>query len=194
MIAIIDYSIGNLRSVENLFKRINAQYIITSNPKEIESASHVLLPGVGAAGTAMQKLQERNLVEVIKSLTVPTMGICLGMQLLCSQSEEDQTPCLDIIPAKVKKMQQSEGIKIPHVGWNQIYDLKSPLYQGVESGSYLYFVHSFSAELTPYTIATTTHDAAFSSSLQNNNFFGCQFHPEKSGDIGEQIMVNFIKL
>lgn len=194
MIAIIDYATGNLRSVENLFKRIGAQYVITSDPKIIQSASHVLLPGVGAAGAAMQKLEERNLPEIIKSLTVPTMGICLGMQLLCSYSEEDQTQCLNIFPNRVRKMQQSIGIKIPHVGWNQIDNLKSPLYNKIEPNSYVYFVHSFAAEINSCTIATTTHDAPLSASLAKDNFFGCQFHPEKSGTIGEQIMRNFILL
>ncbi|MEG1635427.1 MAG: imidazole glycerol phosphate synthase subunit HisH [Rikenellaceae bacterium] len=194
MIAIIDYSTGNLRSVENLFKRIGVQYIITSDPKEICSASHVLLPGVGAAGSAMEKLQQRHLSDLIRSLTVPTMGICLGMQLLCSWSEEDNTECLNIFPNRVEKMQQREGIKIPHVGWNRIENLTSPLFNNIEQGSYVYFVHSFSADINHCTIATTLHDAPFSASLNNKNFYGCQFHPEKSGAIGEQIMQNFVLL
>ncbi len=194
MIAIIDYATGNLKSVENLFQRLGAEYIVTSDPKIITSASHVLLPGVGAAGPAMERLVERSLPDVIRSLKVPTMGICLGMQLLCEYSEENETECLSIFNTRVRKMTPAPNIKIPHVGWNQLENLKTNLYKGVEESSYLYFVHSFAADISEDTIATTIHHAPFSASLNCGNFYGCQFHPEKSGIIGQQIISNFLEL
>ncbi len=195
MIAIIDYNTGNLRSIENLFQRLGAEYIITADPEIIRRASHVLLPGVGSAGPAMEKLIERGLPDVIRSLTVPTMGICLGMQLLCSHSEEDDTECLGIFDTKVRKMSPAPGVKIPHVGWNALEERSSTLYRGMEEGSpFVYFVHSYAADLCEQTIATTTHGTAFSASLRRDNFYGCQFHPEKSGQIGEQIIKSFLLL
>ncbi len=194
MIAIIDYATGNLKSVENLFQRLGAEYIVTADPSVIRSASHVLLPGVGAAGAAMQNLIERGLPEVIRSLTVPTMGICLGMQLLCKHSDEDDTECLSIFDTTVRKMTPSPSIKIPHVGWNQLEDVKTALYTGVNDSSYVYFVHSYAADISVDTIATTNHHAAFSASLNKDNFYGCQFHPEKSGELGQLIIANFLNL
>lgn len=194
MIAVIDYDTGNLRSVENVFKRVGAEYIITSNPQIITSADHVFLPGVGSAGVAMERLKERQLVDVIKSLKVPTLGICLGMQLMCEYSEEDQTECLAIFPNRVTKFAPNSDIKVPHMGWNTIFDLKSPLYKGLDENSYVYFVHSFAADLNSSVIATSNHGINFGASLNINNFYGCQFHPEKSGDNGERIIQNFLSL
>ncbi|MFI3321751.1 MAG: imidazole glycerol phosphate synthase subunit HisH [Rikenellaceae bacterium] len=192
MIAIIDYNTGNLRSVENILKRIGSEYVITSDAAVIASADRVLLPGVGAAGAAMQRLNERGLCEVIRSLTAPTLGICLGMQLMCSYSEEDDTECLGIFSNKIMKIKPKDDIKIPHVGWNQIYNLKSSLYEGISEREYVYFVHSYAANMNENVIATSFHGEEFGASLGRDNFYGCQFHPEKSGDIGEQIIRNFV--
>lgn len=193
MIAVIDYDTGNLRSVANALGRLGAEYTITADAEKIRSADRVLLPGVGEASTAMQKLRERGLVEVIRSLTQPVLGICIGVQLLCRRSEEGHAECIGIFDNEVKKF-RTHKLKIPHMGWDSIEQLKSPLFDGIEEGSYVYYVHSFAPTVNADTIAVTTYGETFSAAIRRGNFFGTQFHPEKSASVGEHILQNFLRL
>ena len=194
MIAIIDYKMGNLRSVENALKRLGAEFCVTADPAVIRAADKVLLPGVGNAAEAMHNLREAGLVEVIRSLRRPVLGICVGMQVMCRHSEEGDVECLKIFDARVKRFTPAPDLKVPHMGWNQIGNLETRLFKGLEGGSYVYFVHSYYPELCPDTIATARHGVMFSAALKYENFYGTQFHPEKSGDVGERIIENFLKL
>ena len=194
MIAIIDYKMGNLRSVENALKRLGAEFCVTADPAVIRAADKVLLPGVGNAAEAMHNLREAGLVEVIRSLRRPVLGICVGMQVMCRHSEEGDVECLNIFDARVKRFKPAPDLKVPHMGWNQIGNLETKLFKGLEGGSYVYFVHSYYPELCPDTIATARHGVMFSAALKYENFYGTQFHPEKSGDVGERIIENFLKL
>lgn len=194
MIAIVDYKMGNLRSVENALKRLGAEFTVTADADVIRAADRVLLPGVGNAAEAMQNLREAGLVDVIRSLRRPVLGICVGMQVMCRHSEEGDVDCLGIFDARVRKFQPSAELKVPHMGWNRIGNLESKLFKGLDGGSYVYFVHSYYPALCPDTIATTTHGVMFSAALKYENFYGTQFHPEKSGDVGERIIENFLKL
>lgn len=196
MIAIIDYDTGNLRSVCNALDRIGAEYVLTDDPAVIAQADRVLLPGVGEASSAMQKLQERGLCEVIKGLKVPVLGICIGMQLMCRHSEEGNVDCLGIFDSQVQKFEAdpSQGVKVPHMGWNSISDLGTELFDGLAEGEFVYFVHSFAADVCEDTIAVSENGRRFSAALHKDNFYGAQFHPEKSGDVGEAILKNFMKL
>ena len=194
MVAIIDYKMGNLRSVENVLKRLGAEFCVTADAAVIRAADRVLLPGVGNAAEAMHNLREAGLVEVIRSLRRPVLGICVGMQVMCRHSEEGDTPCLGIFDSRVKRFEPTAELKVPHMGWNKIGNLESKLFKGLEGGSYVYYVHSYYPELCPDTIATSTHGVMFSAALKYENFYGTQFHPEKSGDVGERIIENFLKL
>lgn len=194
MIAIVDYKMGNLRSVENALRRLGAEFTVTADADVIRAADRVLLPGVGNAAEAMQNLREAGLVDVIRSLRRPVLGICVGMQIMCRHSEEGDVDCLGIFDARVRKFQPSAELKVPHMGWNRIGNLESKLFKGLDGGSYVYFVHSYYPALCPDTIATTTHGVMFSAALKYENFYGTQFHPEKSGDVGERIIENFLKL
>lgn len=194
MIAIVDYKMGNLRSVENALKRLGAEFCVTADPVVIRSADRVLLPGVGNAAEAMENLRKAGLVEVIRSLRRPVLGICVGMQVMCRHSEEGDVECLNIFDARVKRFVPAPDVKVPHMGWNRIGNLESKLFKGLDGGSYVYFVHSYYPELCPDTIATSHHDVMFSAALKYENFYGTQFHPEKSGDVGERIIENFLKL
>lgn len=196
MIAIIDYDTGNLRSVCNALDCIGAEYVLTDDPLTIRSADRVLLPGVGEASSAMAKLQERGLCDVIRSLRVPVLGICIGMQLMCSHSEEGNVDCLGIFDADVRKFQAdlSAGVKVPHMGWNALTDLKTGLFEGLEDGAFVYFVHSFAADVCANTIAVSENGRKFSAAMCKGNFYGAQFHPEKSGEVGERILRNFMNL
>lgn len=193
MITLVDYGTGNLRSVTNALERLGAAYRLTADAAEIASAEKILLPGVGEAATAMHRLEERGLTDVLRHLKQPVLGICLGMQLLCSHSEERDTPCLGVFPNKVRLF-SSEKVKVPQIGWNAIYNLRSPLYDGIQDGEYVYYVHSYFAEVNEFTAATTDYPEPFSGSLAKGNYYGCQFHPEKSGAVGERILANFLKL
>lgn len=212
MIAIVDYGTGNLFSLASALERCNAEYRITSSAEEILSASAVIMPGVGAAGEAMEELRKRGLEQIIPQVRVPLLGICIGMQLLCSWSEEGggpadslgktvaspaiekgKTKCLSIFPNEVKRF-TAPGIKIPHMGWNSLYNLKTPLFEGIEDGEYLYFVHSYFPEPGRFTIATAFHGEEFSAALNRNNFYGTQFHLEKSSAAGERVLRNFIDI
>ena len=192
MIAIIDYNAGNISSVQNALKRLGYESIITRDKKEILSAEKVILPGVGEASTAMSYLKEYELDTFIKDIKQPFLGICLGMQLMCTSSEEGTTDCLDIFNATVKLFPPNE--KVPHIGWNSLNELKGDLFNGMIAPEDVYFVHSFYAELCEETSAECNYIFSFSAALQKDNFYATQFHPEKSATVGEQILKNFLAL
>lgn len=194
MIAIVDYKMGNLRSVENALRRLGADFVVTADADVIRRADRVLLPGVGNAAEAMENLRAADLVDVIRSLRQPVLGICVGMQVMCRHSEEGDVDCLGIFDARVKRFVPAPEVKVPHMGWNKIGNLETKLFKDLDGGSYVYFVHSYYPELCPDTIATATHGVMFSAALKYENFYGTQFHPEKSGDVGERIIANFLKL
>lgn len=194
MIAIVDYKMGNLRSVENALRRLGADFVVTADADVIRRADKVLLPGVGNAAEAMDNLRAADLVDVIRSLRKPVLGICVGMQVMCRHSEEGDVDCLGIFDARVKRFLPAPEVKVPHMGWNRIGNLETKLFKDLDGGSYVYFVHSYYPELCPDTIATATHGVMFSAALKYENFYGTQFHPEKSGDVGERIIANFLKL
>ena len=194
-IAIIKYNAGNIRSVLYALERIAHTAMVTDNADEIRNADKVIFPGVGEASTAMNYLKERELDKLICSLTQPVLGICLGMQLMCKYSEENDTKCLGIFDEDVKKFKvKSQTLKVPQIGWNSIYDLKTDLFKNVTVNSYCYFVHGYYASKGEHTIGTTEYVQPYSSALHKNNFYGVQFHPEKSAAAGEQILKNFIEL
>ena len=194
MIAIIDYKMGNLRSVENALKRLGAEFVVTADAEVIRRADRVLLPGVGNAAEAMENLRKADLVDVIRSLRRPVLGICVGMQVMCRHSEEGDAKCLGIFDAHVKRFVPTAEEKVPHMGWNSIGNLESKLFKDIKGGEMVYYVHSYYPELCPDTIATTRHGVMFSAALKYENFYGTQFHSEKSGDVGERIIANFLKL
>src|SRR5664279_3356044 len=183
-IAIIKYNAGNVQSVLYALQRLGVNAVVTDNPEEILKADKVIFPGVGNAASAMEYLQKINLDKLIISLQQPVLGICLGLQLLCRSSEEGNTKCLGIFDVEVKKfdntLQTENPYKIPHMGWNNIYDLRSPLFNGVKEKAFVYFVHSYYAEFSPQTIAATDYIIPFSAAIKKDNFYGVQFHSEKS--------------
>jgi glutamine amidotransferase len=194
-IVIIKYNAGNIRSVLFALERIGAEAEVTDNPDLISSADKIIFPGVGEANSAMNYLRERKLDILIQNLQQPVLGVCLGMQLLCAHSEENETKCLGIFSETVKKFIPHDQVplKVPQVGWNNIYDLDSALFNGITENSYCYFVHSYYVGLGETTIGKTDYVQPYSSALQRKNFFGVQFHPEKSAAIGERILKNFIQ-
>ena len=195
MIAIIDYNAGNITSVCNALQRLGADWKLTASHDEIRKASHVLLPGVGDAAEVMRQLRENNLIDPIKSLRHPVLGICIGMQVMCRDSEESDAKCMGIFDAHVRKFVSTGADKIPEMGWNSLHNMESKLFKGIEPGSFVYYVHSYRADLCPDTIATTFYcGGLFSAALKYENFYGTQFHPEKSGDVGEHILKNFLDL
>jgi glutamine amidotransferase len=191
-LVIVKYNAGNIQSVLYALERIGMEAIVTDDHQQIKDADKVIFPGVGEASTAMNYLKERGLDAVLKSLQQPVLGICLGMQLMCAHSEENDTPCLGIFNAKVKKF--TGDLKIPQIGWNTVEETKEPLFKNISNASYCYFVHSYYAELCKETAAVTEYGTRFSSALQKDNFYGVQFHPEKSATIGEEILRNFINV
>ena len=191
-IAILKYNAGNIHSVRLALMRLGIEPVISDDPETLRKADKVIFPGVGEASTAMEYLQARNLDTLIKGLKQPVLGICLGLQLMCRHSEENDTPCLGIFDTKIRKFPPED--KVPHMGWNTILDLESPIFDKVDDDAYVYFVHSYYAELNEYEIAKTNYILPFASALQKNNFFAVQFHPEKSGKIGKQILKNFVEL
>lgn len=196
MIAIIDYKTGNLRSVENALHRIGVEWKLTSDHDEIRKASKILLPGVGHAGEAIAKLRESGLDTLIRDLRRPVLGICVGMQVMCRHTEEGDANGLGIFDAKIKLFPEEPGVKVPQIGWNTISNLESKLFRGLNGGEYVYYVHSYYAHLCPDTIATSRFGNSgmmYSGALKYENFYGVQFHPEKSGDVGERILRNFLE-
>lgn len=193
MITIVDYGVGNLRSVENALRRLGAEYRLSADPAVIAASDKVLLPGVGNAAEAMFNLRERGLVQPIRELRKPLLGICIGMQVLCRRSEEGNTECIGLFDTDVVKF-DSSSLKVPHMGWNRIGNLSSKLFKNIDEGSYVYFVHSYRPNVCRDTTATTEYGGLFSSALKYENFYGTQFHPEKSGDVGEKILQNFLAL
>jgi glutamine amidotransferase len=199
-VAIIQYNAGNVQSVLYALQRLGVNAVVTDDPGEIAMADKVIFPGVGNAFSAMEYLRKTGLDKVIVSLQQPVLGICLGLQLLCNQSEEGDTKCLGIFDVMVKKFRNplqngnSSSFKIPQMGWNTITNLISPLFTGIRENSFVYYVHSFYAELSSKTIATTDYIIAYSAAMQQDNFYGVQFHSEKSADTGIQIISNFLKI
>jgi imidazole glycerol-phosphate synthase subunit HisH len=194
MIALIDYGAGNLKSVANALDDLKADYIITNKSGEIKSAEKIIFPGVGEASSAMSKLFDKEIVDTIKLTSKPLLGICLGMQLLTTFSEERNTKCLDVINAIVKQF-DSSTVKVPHMGWNKVeYKKQNKLFNNVDSGKYFYFANSFYVPITEYTISSTNYEIMFTAAINKDNFYGVQFHPEKSGKSGLQILRNFIEL
>ncbi|MFV8360738.1 imidazole glycerol phosphate synthase subunit HisH [Flavobacterium sp. LS1P3] len=191
-IVIINYGAGNIQSIMFAIERLGFKAVLSNNPDEIKAADKVIFPGVGEASSAMKMLLESGLETLIPTLKQPVLGICLGMQLMCNKSEEGNTKGLGIFDVDVIKF--TPKVKVPQMGWNQIYNLKSPLFEGINENEYMYLVHSFYAPNCPEAIAITNYEVEYASALQKDNFYGTQFHPEKSGDIGEQILGNFLKL
>ncbi len=192
MLAIIKYNAGNIQSVAYALNRLGIEPVITDNPKELQKADKIIFPGVGEASTAMAYLQETGLDKLIPNLKQPVLGICLGMQLMCRYSEENNTKCLGIFDAEVKKFPNTK--KVPHIGWNTIFDCKTPLFKDIPTNEYMYFVHSYYVPETDFAISKTDYIFKYSSALNKDNFYGTQFHPEKSGDAGEKIIKNFIEM
>lgn len=205
-VAIVKYNAGNVQSVLFALERLDVKAVWTDEPAVLRSADRVIFPGVGEASSAMRYLCERGLDEVIRSLQQPVLGICLGLQLFCRHSEENDTICLDIFDADVRRFPssstphssllapQSSPLKVPHMGWNNLSHLRGALFEGVAEESFVYFVHSYYAEINPSAVATANYGVDFSAALQRDNFYAVQFHPEKSGPVGQQILRNFLKI
>jgi len=194
-LTIIKYNAGNIQSVLYALERIGVSANVTDSVEQIQKADKVIFPGVGEASTAMNYLKERKLDKVIKNLKQPVLGICLGLQLMCKYSEENDTECMGIFDENVKLFKPSDThLKVPQIGWNSIYDLKTDLFSGINENNYCYFVHGYYAAMGEHTIATTDYVQPFSSGLHKDNFYGVQFHPEKSAVTGEQVIKNFLSL
>jgi glutamine amidotransferase len=191
-LVIIDYGAGNIKSIQFAFKRLGIDAVLSNNIDKIKAADKVIFPGVGEASSAMKMLIESGLDKLIPTLKQPVLGICLGMQLMCNSSEEGKTKGLGIFNVDVKKF--SKAVKVPQMGWNVIYNLESQLFSGIKEREFMYLVHSFYAESCAEAIATTDYEIEYASALQKDNFYGTQFHPEKSGVAGEQILKNFLNL
>lgn len=191
-IVIINYGAGNIQSIKFAIERLGFEAVLSNDWTEIKAADRVIFPGVGEASFAMKMLIDSGLDVLIPTLKQPVLGICLGMQLMCNKSEEGNTTGLGIFDVDVIKF--TPKVKVPQMGWNQIYNLKSDLFKGINENEYMYLVHSFYAPNCPEAIAKTDYEVEYASALQKDNFYGTQFHPEKSGDIGEQILANFLKL
>ncbi len=195
-VAVIKYNAGNVQSVLYALERLGAEAILTDDLEQISKADKVIFPGQGEASTAMRYLKEKQLDQLIPNLKQPFFGVCLGQQLLCEHSEENNTPCLGVFPVKVKKFVPENPLdfKVPHVGWNNLFDLKTPLLAGLNDESFVYYVHSYYCELSEFTIASTNYVLDFAGLMHKDNFYAMQAHPEKSGLVGERILRNFLDL
>jgi len=191
---IIKYNAGNVQSVMYALERLGASYLLTDDEAEIRSADKVIFPGVGEASTAMAYLRERGLDKLIPSLEQPVLGTCVGMQLMCRYSEENNTTCMGIFDIDVRRFPARPGFKVPHMGWNSIHSLQGPLTEGLSENAYVYFVHSYAADVCPETTATCDYVRPFSAMLHRDNFYAAQFHAEISGDVGQRILKNFLNL
>jgi glutamine amidotransferase len=194
MIAVLKYNAGNVQSVLFALERLGVQAVWTDDPATLRSADKVIFPGQGEAASAMRYLRERGLDEVLRTLQQPMLGICIGLQLFCRHSEENDTDCLGIFDANVRKFSGIGGLKVPQMGWNQLIEPHGPLFAGVPEGSFVYFVHSYYAEKHPAASALTEYGETFSAALQRDNFYAVQFHPEKSGPTGQTILKNFLNI
>jgi glutamine amidotransferase len=194
-VAIVKYNAGNIYSVVNALNRLNIEPVITDNAEELLSADHVIFPGQGEASTTMAYIKAHKLDMLIRDLKQPVLGICVGQQLLCQHSEEGDTECIGVFPIDVKRFQPTKHEdKVPAMGWNALYDLKTDLFKGVNNEDFVYFVHSYYVPKCQYTIATADYIQPYSAALHKDNFYATQFHPEKSGKIGELILKNFLEL
>ncbi|MEM6261726.1 MAG: imidazole glycerol phosphate synthase subunit HisH [Bacteroidota bacterium] len=194
-VAIVQYNAGNVQSVIYALERLGITPTLTGDPDQLRAADKVIFPGVGEASTTMDHLRETGVDELLPSLTQPVLGICLGLQLMCRHSEEGNTPCMGIFDVLVKKfVSHRPEEKVPHMGWNQLHQVKGPLFEGIAPEDYVYFVHSFYAEQHPDAIALCNYLHPFSAALQHQNFYALQFHPEKSGDVGARVLRNFVEL
>ena len=193
MVAVIKYNAGNIQSVSFALERLNVDFSITDDPEAIKRADKVIFPGVGEASTTMKYLQERKLDQLIKELKQPTLGICLGMQLMCAYSEENSTNCLGIFDEKVKRFTPTPDQKVPHMGWNQLTSVNSWIDKTLENQS-VYFVHSYYVPVNNYTSAITNYTVPFSAAMKKDNFYAVQFHPEKSAAAGQTILENFLRV
>ena len=191
-IAVVKYNAGNIRSVLYALERLGVAPNLTDDHEALRAADKVIFPGVGEASTTMRFLKQKGLDQLIPSLEQPVLGICLGLQLMCKHSEEGNTDCLGIFDLEVKRFQDA-SVKIPHIGWNSIHDLKSPAFAHTQEGDFVYFVHSYYAELSGRTIATARYPQPFSAALHRNNFYAMQYHPEKSGAVGAKMLETFLK-
>jgi glutamine amidotransferase len=191
-LAIVNYGAGNIKSIQFAFQRLGYEAVLSDSPDEIIKADKIIFPGVGEASSAMKKLKASGLDRLIPELNQPVLGICLGMQLMCQYTEEGDTKGLGIFHNQVKRF--SKKLKVPQMGWNTINHLKSPLFKDISEGSYMYSVHSYYAENCEEAIATTEYGLTYASALENDNFFGVQFHPEKSSTVGEKLLRNFLNL
>lgn len=193
-LAIIKYNAGNIQSVLNALERLGVNAEVTDDAEKIRSADKVIFPGVGEASSAMRSLKENDLDKIIKALKQPVLGICVGMQLLCEHSEENDTGCLNIVPVKVKRFSSALKLKVPQVGWNTIFNLQSPLFKNIPDKSYIYNVHSYYAEDGQYTIAKCDYGLEYAAAIKKDNFYGVQFHTEKSAEVGDKIIKNFLEI
>lgn len=194
-VAIIDNGGANIASLRYALDRLGADSRLTADPEVLNAAPRVILPGVGAAADAMQRLETAGLVATIRGLRQPVLGICLGMQLLFESSEEGDTRCLGLIAGRVQRFPQRDGYPVPHMGWNQVeFAVAEPLLRGIDTGDYVYFVHGYAAPVGPWTVATTDYGGPFSSVVRRGNFAGAQFHPERSGTTGSRLLANFLEL
>jgi glutamine amidotransferase len=194
-VAIIKYNAGNIRSVCCAVGRLGGEYVLTDRPEEILGADKVIFPGVGHAATSMEYLKARGLDRLIADLKQPTLGICVGLQLMCRHSEEGNADCIGIFDVPVEKFRDDDpGLKVPQMGWNDITGLQTPLFAGIDEGAFVYYVHSYRAALSPWTVAVTDYGGKYSAALHRDNFWATQFHPEKSGSVGETILKNFLNL
>ena len=192
---IIDSGGANLASLQFAFERLGAKTQVTADADEIRSAPRVILPGVGSAGDAMARLRSRRVADVLPTLTQPVLGICLGMQLLFERSEEGDTECLGILPTAVRRLQPKDGQPVPHMGWNQLSLVRDdPLLDGITPDDYVYFVHSFAAPVSDVTLASADYGTTLSAIVRRGNFWGTQFHPERSAQVGARVLANFLKL
>jgi imidazole glycerol-phosphate synthase subunit HisH len=191
---IIKYNAGNIQSVLYALERIGVSAEVTDDKQQISAADKVIFPGVGEASSAMKSLRENQLDQLIKELKQPVLGICVGMQLLCKHSEENDTECLGVFPLEVKRFPADSEIKVPQIGWNNIYNLKTKLFGNIPENSFIYNVHSYYAEDSEYSIANCSYGVAYAAAVHKNNFYGLQFHTEKSAEVGEQILRNFLSL
>jgi glutamine amidotransferase len=192
-VAVVKYNAGNVESVKNALNRLGIEPVLSDEPEILRAADKVIFPGVGEASTAMNYLRQRNLDEVIKTLTRPVLGICLGMQLLCNFSDENETECLGILPYRVRRF-SAANLKVPQIGWNNVFQLNGPLFQDVPEDSFVYFVHGFYVENGAETTAACDYGVRYSAAVKHENFYAVQFHPEKSGAVGSKILENFLQL